>query len=195
MIYDKERLIEQYLRSLPPECEGNSLEALAKRIKTDIQGDPDNVTVLINPAFQKAGWYKHHHPLPNDQYERQARKCYCNPHSTEACDRRKLVPPAHDLPIITTDYDTNMEAAFWNHIANLPDRDDPKGDFIRDSRFLLEVGVNSPQDRLMDTENRVAIQIYTRLRTAWAGKMDLHPKDFSPLGDRPRVTGAAWNNR
>ena len=189
MIYDVERLVTNYLESLPETCEGVSLEAFEERIKTDLL-DRRRMPFRPENVLRKAGWYKHHHRLQGGGVLLQARRCYCSTESTEICKQRKSVPASEQLPRITTDYDTNPRDAFWNWVCNRRAGDDPRGEFVRDTRVLLEVG-KSPGQRLGSACTE-AIEEYIRLRTRWAAELDIHPQDCSPLDGGKKVSGTGW---
>ena len=189
MIYDVERLVKNYLESLPQACEGVPLEEFEARIKTDLL---DNRRMPFRPenVLHKAGWYKHHHRPQSGGVLLQARRCYCNTESEELCKQRQSVPPSEQLPRITTDYDTNLPTAFWNWVCNRQAGDDPRGDFVRDTRNQLQLG-KSPGQRLSSASTEAA-QEYIRLRTRWAAELGIHPQDCRPLDGRKKVSGTGW---
>ena len=190
MIYDKKRLVKNYLRSLPETCEGVPLETLEDRIRADIC-DNRKVPFRTESVLSQACWYKHHHRTPEAGTELQARRCYCTTGSSESCDARKSILPSSPLPPITTDYDTNPEAAFWHWVCNRKAGDNPRGDFIRDTRDLLEAGEESPDGKLFTASTEV-IQEFIKLRVQWAAENGVHPADYTPLADRAKVRGAGW---
>lgn len=189
MIYDVHRLTENYLRELPETCEGILLETLENRVRVDILGSRQTA-FTVEGILRQADWYKHHHRLPNGGIELQARRCYCNNESAEICEQRKNIPSSTQLPEITPDYDTNLQAAFWNWVCNRRTDDHPRGDFIRDTRILLEIGTN-PSTRLFSASTE-AVQEYIELRTRWAAEVGVHPSDCRPLDGRGKVSGTGW---
>ena len=50
--------------------------------------------------------------------------------------------------------ESESRTAFWKWVANRPDGDDPEGDFVRDTRDLIEMGID-PETRVgrMDRAN------------------------------------------
>ena len=189
MIYDVERLVVSYLKSLPATCEGTSIEELEDRIRSDLL-DNRPMPFSTEGILHKGSWYKHHHRVPDGGVELQARRCYCITETREICEQRKSIPTSNQLPQITTDYDANLEAAFWNWVCNRRAGDDPRGDFIRDTRLLLEVGKN-PGTRLWEASTE-AVHEYINLRTRWADEIDVHPSDCSALYGRAKVSGTGW---
>ena len=188
MIYDKKRLVKNYLTSLPETSEGVPLATLEDRISEDIcDGNP--IPFRAESVLHQVGWYKHHHTY-EDGRELQARRCYCTTESLEACNARKSVPPSAPLPPIATDYETNPEAGFWHWVCNLRAGDNPRGDFIRDTRDLL-IGGEDP-DTSHFSACAEATQEYIKLRVQWAAENGVHPADYTPLDGRPRVTGTGW---
>ena len=187
MIYDVERLVKRYLAELPPTCEGVGLEALDSRIRADLLVN-QAVRFRTEGVLRKAGWYKHHHQLPDGVIQLQARRCYCRTDSSEICEERKRIPASSPLPEVTTDYDTNLDADFWNWVCNRRAGEDQRGEFIRDTRILLEIG-KQPGALMMDTE---AVQEYVKLRVRWAAEIGVHPEDCSPLAGRAKVSGTGW---
>ena len=189
MIYDVERLVGNYLKSLPATCEGASLEELEDRIRSDLLGNRP-MPFRTEGILGKASWYKHHHRVPDGGVALQARRCYCTTESREICEQSKSILPSNQLPQITTDYDTNLQAAFWNWVCNRRVGDDPRGDFVRDTRILLEVG-KDPGTRLGEASTE-AVHEYIKLRTRWAAEIDVHPSDCSALDGRAKVSGTGW---
>ena len=173
MIYDKERLLKNYLQSLPEGCEGVPLATLEQRISEDLF-DSKLLPFPLASALSTSGWYKHHHHTYEGSMELQARRCYCRTSSTQSCEARKDIPASSPLPQVETDYDTNSEAAFWHWVCNRRAGDDPRGDFIRDTRDLLGCG-GSPNEALPMATPEARTE-HVKLRTQWAAETGLHPR-------------------
>ena len=195
MLYDTARLVKLYLEALPETCEGVELETLEKRIHADLPRNQGRISVEV--ILHQAGWYRHHHRLADGSVQLQARRCYCvrddvhvNQDTISACEARKSIPASSPLPMVTTDYSTNLEGAFWNWVCNLDDADDPRGDFIRDTRDLLALG-GEPEEAMVDACCQATAE-YVKLRTQWAAFMGVHPEDASPLNGRAVVRGTEW---
>ena len=194
MIYDTVRLVRVYLEALPETCEGVELEALEERIHADLPGSHGRLNV--EALLHQAGWYKHHHRLDDGSLRLQVRRCYCgrdrarDSDARAVCEARKSVPASSPLPKVTTDYETNLEGAFWNWVCNLDAEDDPRGDFIRDTRDSLALGNNPESDMFGACDE--ARREYVKLRTQWAAAMGVHPEDASPLNGRAAVWGTEW---
>ena len=109
----------------------------------------------------------------------------------QACEDRRSIPASSALPEITTDYETNLPAAFWNWVCNRQAGDNPRGDFIRDTRDLLRVGRDSP-DEVLESACAKAIEKYLTLRTRWAAEVGVHPWDCTPLDGKAKIKGSGW---
>ena len=64
-----------------------------------------------------------------------------------------------------------MSKEFWNWVANRKAHDNPRGDFIRDSRDLLATGVDPGKAiRRVGTSNE-ALTEYNRLCEQWGNNL------------------------